>query len=85
MIKTFLSIVLFCLPSTYLFAFDQEKDILSSWGIKKNKNGDYIYQGYQPVLPAYWVSKPMPQNKNIDYSRLPRSFKPLVIYGQQRK
>ncbi len=61
---------------------DDEKQLLESWGVKKNNEGMIIYQNLQSLPPAYWVSTPIPQVYNIDYSVLPVNFKPLIMYGQ---
>jgi len=62
---------------------DDEKLLLESWGVKENNDGIIIYQSIHSLPPTYWVSTPLPQAYNIDYSILPVNFKLLIIYGQK--
>lgn len=59
-----------------------EKKLLASWGVELKESGNVEYINKQTNKPIHWTFKPLPNAAYIDYSRMPVSYKPLVIYNQ---
>lgn len=59
-----------------------EKQLLASWGVELKESGVVEYRNKQTNKLIHWTFKPLPNAAQIDYSIMPVSFKPLVIYNQ---
>lgn len=74
-------IILFVMFSQSVYATSPEESrLLQSWGVTQNEDGDVTYLNINQNSTRHWASTPIPSGQNIDYSVLPNTVKPLVIY-----
>ncbi len=60
---------------------NNEKELLSSWGIQLEANGQVNYKYANNGLETlFWKASPTPQLNIIDYTAMPLNLDPLIIY-----